>query len=97
MQFYILFPLWRLNRIIQQSTILEQSCMINSTQTEDTTFFNTREKNLSAQNITVRSVLSDPETSKHVWMEREVVPLLLDAIGHKKVDILSLIQQQHGT
>lgn len=55
------------------------------------------EENGSTQNTTVRSVLSDSEISKHVLMERAVVPLLLDAIGHKKMDILSLIQQQHGT
>lgn len=31
------------------------------------------------------------------WLDGELVSLLLDAIGHKKMNILSLIQQQHGT
>lgn len=39
MQFYTLFPLRKLDRIIQYNTTLEQSCMVNSIyQTEDISF-----------------------------------------------------------
>lgn len=39
MQFYILFPLMKLDRIIQYSTILEQPCTVNSIQQiEDNSF-----------------------------------------------------------